>query len=102
MKAEREELGRLVANAAFLKPFGFVLQSCASGECTLVAPYAVSLERPGGILSGITLMAAADVAMWVAIGLASAAVAAIVLTTTAVPATKIMDILVRCISAPPS
>ena len=67
MKAEREELGRLVANAAFLKPFGFVLQSCASGECTLVAPYAVSLERPGGILSGITLMAAADVAMWVAI-----------------------------------
>jgi acyl-coenzyme A thioesterase PaaI-like protein len=67
VKAEREELARLVANAAFLKPFGFVLQACGPGECTLVAPYAVSLERPGGILSGITLMAAADVAMWVAI-----------------------------------
>jgi uncharacterized protein (TIGR00369 family) len=67
VKAEQEELAHLIANAAFLKPFGFVLQSCAPGECTIVAPYAASLERPGGILSGITLMAAADVAMWVAI-----------------------------------
>ena len=28
---------------------------------------AASLERPGGILSGITIMGAADVAMWLAI-----------------------------------
>jgi acyl-coenzyme A thioesterase PaaI-like protein len=67
VKAEHEELAHLIANAAFLKPFGFFLQSCAPGECTIVAPHAVSLERPGGILSGITLMGAADVAMWVAI-----------------------------------
>jgi acyl-coenzyme A thioesterase PaaI-like protein len=67
VKATREELAHLLANAAFLKPFGFVLQSCAPGECTIVAPYAASLERPGGILSGITIMGAADVAMWLAI-----------------------------------
>jgi acyl-coenzyme A thioesterase PaaI-like protein len=30
-------------------------------------PHAASLERPGGILSGITIMGAADVAMWLAI-----------------------------------
>jgi acyl-coenzyme A thioesterase PaaI-like protein len=67
VRAEHEELAHLIANAAFLKPFGFLLRSCAPGECTIVAPHAVSLERPGGILSGITLMAVADVAMWVAI-----------------------------------
>jgi acyl-coenzyme A thioesterase PaaI-like protein len=67
VKATQEELADLLANAAFLKPFGFVIQSCAPGECTIVAPYAASLERPGGILSGITLMGAADVAMWMAI-----------------------------------
>jgi acyl-coenzyme A thioesterase PaaI-like protein len=67
VKATREELAHLLANAAFLKPFGFVIQSCAPGECTIVAPYAASLERPGGILSGITIMGAADVAMWLAI-----------------------------------
>jgi len=31
------------------------------------APYAASSERPGGIVSGITLMGAADVAIWLAI-----------------------------------
>ena len=67
MKATLEELAELVATAPFLKPFGFVLESCAPGECTLRAPYAVSLERPGGVVSGITIMGAADVAMWVAI-----------------------------------
>jgi acyl-coenzyme A thioesterase PaaI-like protein len=59
VKATQEELAHLLANAAFLKPFGFVIQSCAPGECTIVAPYAASLERPGGILSGITIMGAA-------------------------------------------
>jgi acyl-coenzyme A thioesterase PaaI-like protein len=30
-------------------------------------PYARALERPGGVLSGIAIMGAADVAMWMAI-----------------------------------
>jgi uncharacterized protein (TIGR00369 family) len=67
VKATLEELAELVATAPFLKPFGFTVQSCAPGECTLRVPYAASLERPGGVVSGITIMGAADVAMWLAI-----------------------------------
>jgi acyl-coenzyme A thioesterase PaaI-like protein len=67
VKCTADELARLLADAVFLKPFGFVIQSCAPGECALRVPYAASLERPGGIVSGITLMAAADVSMWLAI-----------------------------------
>lgn len=67
MKATLEELARLVAAAPFLKPFGFIVQSCAPGECTLRVPFDSSLERPGGVVSGITIMGAADVAMWLAI-----------------------------------
>jgi uncharacterized protein (TIGR00369 family) len=67
VKATLEELAELVATAPFLKPFGFIVQSCAPGECTLRVPYASSLERPGGVVSGITIMGAADVAMWLAI-----------------------------------
>jgi uncharacterized protein (TIGR00369 family) len=67
VKATLEELAELVATAPFLKPFGFIVQSCAPGECTLRVPYASSLERPGGVVSGIAIMGAADVAMWLAI-----------------------------------
>ena len=67
MKSTLEELAHILANAAFLKPFGFIIQSCAPGECAVLVPHAASLERPGGILSGITIMGAADVAMWLAI-----------------------------------
>jgi uncharacterized protein (TIGR00369 family) len=62
-----EDLAQVLADTAFLKPYGFVVQSCAPGECTVVVPYAASLERPGGIVSGMTIMGAADVAMWLAI-----------------------------------
>jgi uncharacterized protein (TIGR00369 family) len=67
VKATLEELAHLVATAPFLKPFGFIVQSCAPGECTLRVPFDSSLERPGGVVSGITIMGAADVAMWLAI-----------------------------------
>ena len=62
-----EELTQVLAGSAFLKPYGFVVKSCASGECTVVVPYAAALERPGGIVSGVAIMGAADVAMWLAI-----------------------------------
>src|ERR1700689_4719003 len=62
-----EELAQVLADTAFLKPYGFVVRSCAPGECTIVVPYAPSLERPGGMVSGMTIMGAADVAMWLAI-----------------------------------
>jgi uncharacterized protein (TIGR00369 family) len=62
-----DELRNLVAQSQFLKPFGFVVQSCAPGECVLRVPFDPVLERPGGVVSGITIMAGADVAMWLAI-----------------------------------
>jgi uncharacterized protein (TIGR00369 family) len=61
------ELTEVLANTAFIKPYGLLVQSCAPGECTVVVPYASSLERPGGIVSGMMIMGAADVAMWLAI-----------------------------------
>jgi uncharacterized protein (TIGR00369 family) len=67
VKATLDDLTGVLANAVFLKPFGFIIQSCAPGECAVRVPYAASLERPGGIVSGITLMGVADVAMWLAI-----------------------------------
>jgi uncharacterized protein (TIGR00369 family) len=67
VKTTLDDLARVLANAVFLKPFGFIIQSCAPGECAVLVPYASSLDRPGGIVSGITLMGVADVAMWLAI-----------------------------------
>ena len=62
-----EILKTVLAEAPFLKPYSFSLKNCSSGECTLALPFTRSLERPGGVISGITLMAAADVTMWLAI-----------------------------------
>ena len=67
MKVTLDELSHLVAESDFIKPFGFVVQSCAPGECTVRVPYVASLERPGGVVNGIVIMGVADVAMWLAI-----------------------------------
>ena len=61
------ELNQLLADAPFLQPYGFRVVSTDAGECKLIVPFRTALERPGGIVSGITLMGAADVAMWLAI-----------------------------------
>src|SRR6185295_19701482 len=61
------ELAQVLAATPFLKSHGFRVQSCAPGECTLVVPFSPAFERPGGIVSGMTIMGAADVAMWLAI-----------------------------------
>ena len=61
------DLNRVLADTPFLQPYGFRVESAAPGECTLRVPFLRSLERPGGIVSGMTLMGAADVAMWLAI-----------------------------------
>jgi uncharacterized protein (TIGR00369 family) len=62
-----DELAQVLASTAFLKPYGFRIQSCVPGECSVAVPYDPSLERPGGIVSGLTIMGVADVAMWLAI-----------------------------------
>ena len=61
------ELNQLLADTPFLQPYGFRVESMGAGECTVVVPFQASLERPGGIVSGLTMMGAADVAMWLAI-----------------------------------
>jgi len=65
--AQLSELNQLLADTPFLRPYGFRVESTGVGECTLVVPFQSSLERPGGIVSGLTVMGAADVAMWLAI-----------------------------------
>ena len=61
------DLNGVLADTPFLQPYGFRVETAAPGECTLVVPFRRSLERPGGIVSGMTLMGAADVALWLAI-----------------------------------
>lgn len=61
------DLAEVLAQTAFLKPYGFTVEACAPGSCTPRVPFDPALERPGGIVSGMTLMGAADVAMWLAI-----------------------------------
>jgi acyl-coenzyme A thioesterase PaaI-like protein len=61
------DLNAVLERTPFLKSYGFSVQSCAPGECVLRVPFSPALERLGGIVSGMTLMGAADVAMWLAI-----------------------------------
>src|SRR4030095_2619563 len=61
------ELNEVLESAAFLKSYGFAVTASAPGECTLRVTFVPTLERPGGIVSGMTLVGAADVAMWLAV-----------------------------------
>jgi acyl-coenzyme A thioesterase PaaI-like protein len=67
LQASVAELNAVLDRTAFLKPYGFTVQACTLGECVLRVPFSTSLERPGGIVSGMTVMGAADVALWLAI-----------------------------------
>jgi uncharacterized protein (TIGR00369 family) len=62
-----EELSQILAQASFLKPYAYAVQSCAPGECTVRVPYSPLHNRPGEIVNGIVIMGSADVAMWLAI-----------------------------------
>jgi len=61
------ELESMLAEVEFTKHYRFKLRAIGDGECTLYVPFQETFERPGGIVSGIVFMAAADVAMWLAI-----------------------------------
>ncbi|HVL37503.1 MAG TPA: PaaI family thioesterase [Burkholderiales bacterium] len=63
----KRELQALLDRARFLRPYGFRVISADKRKCTLELPHKRSLERPGGIINGPALMAAADCAMWLAI-----------------------------------
>jgi len=62
-----EELNSILEATPFLKPYGFNVETCTTGECTVIAPFMNSLERPGSLISGMLIMGVADVAMWLAI-----------------------------------
>ena len=57
----------MLDRARFLRPWGFKVVSADEEKCTLELPHKADLERPGGIINGPALMAAADCAMWLAI-----------------------------------
>jgi acyl-coenzyme A thioesterase PaaI-like protein len=61
------ELNALLARTSFVRAYGFVVQACAPGECVLEVPFSEHFERPGGLVSGVAVMGAADVAVWLAI-----------------------------------
>jgi acyl-coenzyme A thioesterase PaaI-like protein len=63
----KKALQALLDRERFLRPYGFKLVSVGRGKCTLELPHKPALERPGGIINGPALMAAADCAMWLAI-----------------------------------
>jgi len=61
------QLQNLLDASQFLRPYGFKVVSADEEKCTLELPHKAELERPGGIINGPALMAAADCAMWLAI-----------------------------------
>ena len=63
----KKELQALLDRARFLRVYGFRVVSVGRDKCTLELPHRTALERPGGIINGPALMAAADCAMWLAI-----------------------------------
>jgi len=65
--ASRRSLQDLIDRARFLRTYQFRVVSAGDGACTLELPHRKILERPGGIINGPSLMAAADCAMWLAI-----------------------------------
>ena len=63
----KAKLQALLDHSPFLRPWGFRVVALRKDECTLALPHRADLERPGGIINGPALMAAADCAMWLAI-----------------------------------
>ena len=64
---QRAEVEAWLANAAFNTFYRFRVGALGAGECTIEAPYRDEFERPGGGVSGPVLMAATDVAIYLAI-----------------------------------
>ena len=67
MKVTRTELQKLLDRSRFIRQYGFRVVKATAELCTIELPHRPALERPGGIVNGPALMAAADCAMWLAI-----------------------------------
>lgn len=62
-----EDLNAVLAEAPFARSYNYRVQACAHGSCELLVPYDEGIERPDGIISGMAIMGAADMAMWLAV-----------------------------------
>jgi len=67
VKATKAELQRVLDRSRFVRHYGFRVVRVNGDLCMLQLPHKPLLERPGGIINGPALMAAADCAMWMAI-----------------------------------
>jgi acyl-coenzyme A thioesterase PaaI-like protein len=63
----KRQLQQLLDRSEFIRAYGFRVVSISKDKCTLELPHRPVLERPGGIINGPALMAAADCAMWLAV-----------------------------------
>ncbi len=67
MPATRAELQAVLDRSRFVRHYGFRVLRAGRAGCVIELPHRPLLERPGGIINGPALMAAADCAMWLAI-----------------------------------
>lgn len=67
MKVTKRQLQNLLNKSKFIRHYGFQVVRSSEDACTIELPHKPLLERPGGIVNGPALMAAADCAMWLAI-----------------------------------
>src|SRR4051812_17514115 len=67
MRVTRAQLRRVLDKSRFIRHYGFRVVRANEEACTIELPHRPLLERPGGIINGPALMAAADCAMWLAI-----------------------------------
>jgi uncharacterized protein (TIGR00369 family) len=63
----KRELQKLLDKSKFIRHYGFRVVRSGTDACVIELPHKPLLERPGGIVNGPALMAAADCAMWLAI-----------------------------------
>lgn len=63
----KKALQQLLDRSRFLRHYGFRVVKINDAGCMLELPHKAALERPGGIINGPALMAAADCAMWLAV-----------------------------------
>ena len=67
MKATKQQLQKLLDRSKFIRHYGFRVVKASVEACVIELPHRPLLERPGGIINGPALMAAADCAMWLAV-----------------------------------
>ena len=65
--SSKKQLQALLDRSRFIRHYGFKVVRSNAEACTIELPHRPRLERPGGIINGPALMAAADCAMWLAI-----------------------------------